>query len=128
MSTATALDRAFPRRTRQTIARERFLRRRRSLAAVVEGVLDPRYPQRHGLRPWPRIPHANRAAVVEPLERIVALLREPAITIPDRTLRRIMAFVTDPASPGYSQYPNQAGFAAYALLEEASAHTDRVAL
>ena len=101
MSTATVTTRGFPRRTRQTLARERFLRRRRSLAGVVEGALDPRFPQRHGLRPWPRIPHANRAAVLEPLQRIAVLLRDPAITVPDRTLRRVMGFVTDPASPAY---------------------------
>jgi hypothetical protein len=128
MSTATAITRAFPRRTRQTIARERFLRRRRSLAAVVEGPLHPRFPQRHGLRPWPRIPNTNRAAVIEPLERIAALLRNPAITVPDRTLRRVMGFVTDPASPAYGQYPNQAGFAAYSLLEEVSARSPALAV
>jgi hypothetical protein len=121
MSTATVITRELPRRTRQTLARERFLRRRRSLAAIVEGAIDPGFPQRHGLRPWPRIPHTNRAAVSEPLERIAGLLRDPAITVPDRTLRRVMGFVTDPASPAYGRYPNQAGFAAYSLLEEVSA-------
>jgi hypothetical protein len=121
MSTATVTTRGFSRRTRQTLARERFLRRRRSLAGIVEGALDPSFPQRHGLRPWPRIPHTNRAAVIEPLQRIAALLRDPAITVPDRTLRRVMGFVTDPASPAYGRYPNQAGFAAYSLLDEVSA-------
>jgi hypothetical protein len=121
MSTATVTTRGFPRRTRQTLARERFLRRRRSLAGIVEGALDPSFPQRHGLRPWPRIPHTNRAAVIEPLQQIAALLRDPAITVPDRTLRSVMGFVTDPTSPAYSRYPNQAGFAAYSLLDEVSA-------
>ena len=72
-------------------------------------------------RPWPRIPHPNRAAVREPLQRIAVLLRDPAITVADRTLRRVMGFVTDPASPAYGRYPNQAGFVAYSLLEEVSA-------
>ena len=45
----------------------------------------------------------------------------PAITVADRTLRRVMGFVTDPASPAYGRYPNQAGFAAYSLLEEVAA-------
>jgi|KBSMisStandDraft_5_1062788.scaffolds.fasta_scaffold31096_5 hypothetical protein len=121
MSTATVITRGIPRRTRQTLARERFLRRRRSLAGIVEGALDPRFPQRHGLRPWPRIPQVNRAAVTEPLQRIAAILRDPVVTVPDRTLRRVMSFVTDPASPAYGQYPNQAGFAAYSLLDEVSA-------
>jgi hypothetical protein len=124
MSTATVITRGFPRRTRQTLARERFLRRRRSL----EGALDPHFPQRHGLRPWPRIPHTNRRAVAEPLERIAALLRDPAVTVPDRTLRRVMGFVTDPASPAYGPYPNQAGFAAYSLLDEVSALSPHLAV
>jgi hypothetical protein len=128
MSTATATTRGIARGTRQTRARERFLRRRRSLAGIVEGALDPRFPQRHGLRPWPRIPHTNRAAVNEPLQRIAALLRDPAITVPDRTLRRVMGFLTDPASPAYGPYPNQAGFAAYSLLDEVSALSPHLAV
>ena len=43
MSTATVTTRSFPRRTRQTLARERFLRRRRNLAGIVEGALDPAF-------------------------------------------------------------------------------------
>ena len=128
MSTATVTTRGLARRTRQTRARERFLRRRRSLAGIVEGALDPSFPQRHGLRPWPRIPQTNRAAVSEPLQRIAALLRDPAITVPDRTLRSVMGFVTDPASPAYGRYPNQAGFAAYSLLDEVSALSPHLAV
>jgi hypothetical protein len=125
MNTATALNQAFPRRTRQTTAQQRFLRRRRNLAAILESALDPRYPLRHGLRSSPRIPGANRTAVAEPLRHIAALLRDPAITIPKRTLPRILAFVTDPTSPVFGEYPTQAGFAAYSLVDEARAHAGR---
>jgi hypothetical protein len=111
-----------PRRTRQTIAQQRFLRRRHKLAAILASELDPRYPLRHGLRSWARIPSANRAPVTEPLLEIVALLRDPATTISGGTLRRILAFVTDPASPVYGQYPTQAGFAAHALADDVRAH------
>jgi hypothetical protein len=128
MSTATAVNQTIPRRrTRQTIARQRFLRRRQSLAAIVERALDPRYPLRHRVGAWPRIPAANRKAVAEPLGQIARALREPAITIPERTLRRVLAFVTDPASPAYGEYPSQAGFVAYALVDEVLAQPNRVA-
>ncbi len=110
-----------PRRTRQTIAQQRFLRRRQKLAAILEGELDPRYPLRHGLRSWARIPSGNRAAVAAPLQEIVGLLRDPATTVSERTLRRVLAFVTDPASPAYGEYPTQAGFAAHALADDVRA-------
>ena len=71
-----------------------------------------------GLRSSPRIPGANRPAIDEPLGHIVSLLRDPAVTIRERTLRRVLAFVTDPASPAYGAFPIQAGFAAYSLVEE----------
>ena len=93
----------LPRRTRQTVARERFLRRRQKLAAILESELDPRHPLKHGLRSWERIPPANRTAVAEALREIVALLRDPAVTIPERALRRVLAFVTDRASPAYGE-------------------------
>ena len=118
MHAASTITRALPRRTRQTVAQEKFLRRRLKLAAILESALDPRYPLRHGLRSSPRIPSGNRTAVAEPLHLIVLLLRDPAIAIRERTLRRVLAFVSDPDSPAYGAYPNQAGFAAYSLAEE----------
>jgi hypothetical protein len=108
----------LPRRTRQTVARERFLRRRQKLAAILESELDALHPLRHGLRSWERIPRANRTAVAESLHEIVTLLRDPAVTIPERALRRVLAFVTDRTSPAYGEYPNQAGFAAHSLVAE----------
>lgn len=127
MNTAIAIEHAIPRRTRQTIAQQKFLRRRRRLAAIVENLLDPRYPLRHGLRSSPRIPAANRAAVADSLQQIVALLRDPAVTVPERALRRVLAFVTDPASPVYGAYRNQAGFAAHSLVDEVRGHAGRLA-
>jgi hypothetical protein len=111
-----------PRRTRQTIAQQRFLRRRQKLATILESELDPRYPLRHGLRSWARIPSANRAAVAGPLQEIVGLLRDPAITVSERTLRRVLAFVTDPVSPVYGPHPTQAGFMAHALADDVRSH------
>jgi hypothetical protein len=125
VNAATTLNPTFPRHTRQTIAQQRFLRRRRTLAAILESALDPRYPLGHGLRSSLRIPGANRTAVAEPLLDVATLLRDPAVTIPKRTVRRILAFVTDPASPAFGEYPTQAGFAACALVDEARAHTRR---
>ena len=118
MDIHATLTPSLPRRTRQSVARERFLRRRRKLAAIVEGALDPRHPLRHGLGSWARIPAANRAAVVGPLKQVVTLLRDPAVTISEQTLRRVLAFVTDQGSPVFGAYPNQAGFAAHALAED----------
>jgi hypothetical protein len=101
------------------------LRRRRRLAEILESALDPRYPLRHALRSSPRIPSANRPAIDVPLRQIVTLLREPGITISQRTLRRVLTFATDPLSPAYGEYPTQAGFAAYSLVDEVRAHTSR---
>ena len=117
----TALTLPVPRRTRQTVAQERFLRRRRKLASILESELDPRHPLKHGLRSAERIPPVNRAAVAEPLQDIVALLRDPAVTIPERSLRRVLAFVTDRRSPAYGEYPNQARFAVHSLMAEVRA-------
>jgi hypothetical protein len=125
VSTAPGLTRTLPRRTRQTVAHQRFLRRRRSLAAILESALDPRHALRHGLRSLPRIPVANRTAVAEPLHHLVTLLRDPAITISKRTLRRVLEFATHPTSPLYGEYPIQAGFAAHSLVDEARAHIVR---
>lgn len=122
MNTATALQRPFIQRTRQVRAQERFLRRRRRLASILEDALDPNYPLRHGTRAWPRIPRRNRAAVSEPLQEIAVLLRDPAVTIPERTLRNVLAFVTHPGSTVYGEYPNQAGFRAHSLVDEVRAH------
>ena len=121
------LNRGHGGRTRQRAAQQRFLRRRRRLAEILESALDPRYPLRHGVRAWPRIPSANRAAVAEPLQHIVALLRDPRMTIAERTLRRVLAFLADPTSPAYGEYPRQAGFMAYSLVDEVRTHTVRLA-
>jgi hypothetical protein len=125
VNTATALNQALPRRTRQTIAQQRVARRRQSLASILESALDPRAPLRDRVRGRRRIPAANRAAVVEPLEQIAMLLRDPALPIPERTLRRVLAFVTDLASPVYGEYPSQACLGAYLLIDEVRAHTSR---
>jgi hypothetical protein len=115
---AHTLTRSAPRRTRQTIAQERFRRRREKLAVILERELDPHEPLRHRLGFWERIPATNRAAVGEPLAQIVVLLRDPAVTISERMLRTVLAFVTESRSHVYSEYPNQAGFAAQALVAE----------
>jgi hypothetical protein len=122
MDTQT-LTRSRPRRTRQTVAQERSRRRSHKLAAIIERELDPHQPLRHGLRTWARIPAANRVAVAGPLSEIVALLRDPAAIAPERVLRSVLAFVTEPDSPVYGDYPNQAGFAAHALADELRART-----
>ena len=123
MNNASALTHAFPRRTRQTVAQQRYLRRRRNIAGILETALDPRYPLRHGLHLWPRIPVANRASIAEAFEQLVVMLRDPSITIPKRTVRDVMAFATHPASPAYGAYPAQAGFAAQALVDDVRAHS-----
>ena len=127
MSTATAPNHAPPRRTRQTIAQQRVVRRRHNLAAILESALDPCSPLRHRVSAWPRMPAANRAAVAEPLAQVARLLRDRRVTIPERTLRRVLAFVTQPNSMIYGEYPNQARFGAYSLVDEVRAHTGRVA-
>lgn len=66
---------------------------------------------------------ANRAAVAEPLAQIATLLRDRRVTIPERTLRRVLAFVTHPDSTIYGVYPNQARFGAYSLVDEVRAHS-----
>jgi hypothetical protein len=120
---APTLTRSAPRRTRQTIAQDRFRRRREKLAVILERELDPHVPLRHRLGFWERIPPTNRAGVGLPLAQIVTLLRDPVVTISERTLRTVLAFVTEPGSPAYGEYPNQAGFAAHALVAEIRGHS-----
>jgi hypothetical protein len=122
MSATTAAIQTVPRPTRQARLQKRFLRRRQRLAAILERALEPRYPLRHGIQPWPRIPSANRHVVLEPLARVAKLLRDPAVTIPERTLRNVLAFVTDPTSAIFGEYPTQASFRAHSLVDEIRAH------
>ena len=124
MSTTTH---TVPRPSRQARLQKRFLRRRQRLAAILERALDARYPLRHGLQPWPRIPRENRSVVFEPLEQIAQLLRDPAITIPERTLRNVLAFVTHPSSAAFGGYPTQASFRAHSLLDEIRGNTSAAA-
>ena len=100
-------------------------RRRRSLAGTIEVSLAPSVAQRHALNYWPRIPSANRTALAEPMGEIVAMLRDPAFTVTDDALARILALATHPASPAFGPYPIQARFAAYSLLDELGADKDR---
>jgi hypothetical protein len=99
-------------------------RRRRSLAGTVEVSLEPSDAQRHTLNYWPRIPLANRAALTEPMQEIVSMLRDPEVTFTDDALARILALATHPASPAFGPYPIQARFAAYSLLDELGANED----
>jgi hypothetical protein len=122
MSTTTTQIQTVPRPTRQARLQKRFLRRRQRLAAILERALEPRYPLRHGLQPWPRIPSANRHVVFEPLAKVAILLRDPSVAIPERTLRNVLAFVTDPASAIYGEYPTQASFRAHSLIDEIRGH------
>jgi hypothetical protein len=98
--------------------RQARLRQRRRLAGTLETTLQPRYSARGGQLRWPRIPHDNRDAAAEPLREIIALLRDPAIAIPDQIFRRIVELTTHPAAPLYGQYTTQARFRAFALAAE----------
>ena len=124
MSTTTQ---TVPRPTRQARMQKRFLRRRQRLAAILERALDARYPLKHGLQPWPRSPRANRSVVFEPLQQIAKLLRDPSVTIPERTLRSVLAFVTQPSSAAFGEYPTQASFCAHSLVDEIRGHTSAAA-
>jgi hypothetical protein len=73
---------------------------------------------RGGLPAWPRIPHDNRDAAAEPLREIIALLRDPAITISDQIIRGVVQLTMHPASPLYGQYSTQARYRAFALAAE----------
>ena len=109
-----------PLRKSQTPA-SRLSHRRKSVAATLEIALEPRHAVRRGLLTWPRIPQANRVAVSEPLREVASLLRDPAVTVPESALPRIMAFASHPASPAFGPHPVRAKFAAYALVDEVRA-------
>jgi hypothetical protein len=99
----------------------RLWHRRKSVAATLEIALEPRHAVRRGLLTWPRIPQANRVAVSEPLREVASLLRDPAVTVPENALPRILAFASHPASPVFGPHPVRAKFAAYALVDEVRA-------
>jgi hypothetical protein len=126
MATTMAHSRIGFRWSRHTTAHTGTSSRRRSVAAALEITLDPQLARRRALLYWPRIPRANRAAVTEPLQEIVLLLRDPAISLPEEALRRVLALVTHPASPLYGPYVNAARFAAWALVDELRASADSV--
>ena len=102
--------------------RKHVSRRRRHLAGTLEMTLEPRYAARRGLRSWPRVPHDNRDAAAAPVREIVALLRNPAVSVPDEVFRRLVRLTTHPASPLYGQYSTQARHAAFALAAELRTH------
>jgi hypothetical protein len=127
MATTTAPNPVLPRTKLRTIARGGVSRKRRNAAAALEITLDPQLAQRRALRFWPRIPRENRAAVTEPLQEVVSLLRDPAITLPDDAVEQALRLVTWPTSPVYGPYPNQAGFAAYLLIDHLRTSAGHVA-
>jgi hypothetical protein len=127
-TTFTASSQVLHRRAGKTIVHERVSRGRRNLAGTLEMTLEPRVAVRRGLRSWPRVPRANRAAVAEPLAEIVALLRDPAVAISADASRRILKLATHPTSPVYGQYPNRAGFAVWSLLAELRGHANPAAV
>jgi hypothetical protein len=102
----------------QTVSRPISSRRRRTLAGTLEVLLAPAVAPRFTQEYWPRIPYANRVALAEPMQEIVAMLRDPAIVIADDALPRILAIATHPASPAFGSHPTQAQVTAYALLDE----------
>jgi hypothetical protein len=65
--------------------------------------------------------------VFEPLQQIAKLLRDPSVTIPERTLRSVLAFVTQPSSAAFGEYPTQASFCAHSLVDEIRGHTSAAA-
>jgi hypothetical protein len=127
MATRIAPSIALPRPARRLRARPGVSRTRRSVAAALEITLEPRLAQRRGLRSWPRIPRANRAVATEPLLEILALLRDPAITLPDDAVRCVLTLAICPTSALYGPYPNQALFAAHSLVNQLRARADGVA-
>jgi hypothetical protein len=118
MATWAVPSQVVPRRYRQTRTEWDVSRGRKRLAGTLEISLDPQLARRRGLLHWPHIPCANRVAMAEPMEEIVLLLRNPAVSIPDDTLPRILALATHPESPAFGPYPNRARFAAWALADE----------
>jgi hypothetical protein len=127
MATRIASSIPLPRRVRRAAARPVVSRTRRSAAAALEITLEPWLAQRRGVRSWPRIPRANRAVATEPLLEILALLRDPAITLPDDAVRQVLTLAICPTSPLYGRDPNQALFAAQSLVNQLRAHADGVA-
>jgi hypothetical protein len=106
------------RRGSHAAPRRAVSRRRWSLAATVEILLDPAHAPGPRLNYWPRIPAANRVALAEPMQEIVTVLRDPGCEIAEADLERILCLATHPASPAYGSYPTQARFAAYSLAED----------
>jgi hypothetical protein len=104
MATRIAPSIALPLLARRVRARPGVSRTRRRVAAALEITLEPRLAQRRGLRSWPRIPRANRAAV-----------------------RGVLTLATCPTSALYGPYPNQALFAAHSLVNQLRARADGVA-
>jgi hypothetical protein len=126
MATTMSPSQVRSRWARHTSAQRGVSSRRRSVAAALEITLDPQLARRRALLYWPRIPRDNRAAVSEPLQEIVALLRDPHITLCEEALRQVMALATHPSSPLYGPYVNNARFAAWALVDELRAGADSV--
>ena len=126
MATTMAARRALPRWGRHMTAQRSVPSRRRSIAAALEITLDPQLARRRALLFWPRMPRANRAAVTEPLQEVLLILRDPGITVPEEALRNVMALATHPTSPLYGPYVNRARFAAWALVDELRASADSV--
>ncbi len=91
---------------------------RQALAGTLEQTLQPRHSVCGGLPAWPRVPHDNRDAAAEPLREIIAVLRDPAITISDQVMRSLVQLTTHPASPLYGQYSTQARYRAFAIAAE----------
>ena len=112
------------RRGPETMSRRGVSRRRWNLAGTLEITLEPALAPRHSLGYWPRIPYANRVAIAEPMQEIVALLRDPDIEIPDEALDRALALATHPASPAFGPHPIQARFAAHSLLDDLRSAVD----
>jgi hypothetical protein len=126
MATTIAPTKALSRWAGHTTVQRGVSSRRRSVADALEITLDPQLARRRALLFWPRIPRVNRAAVAEPLQEMVELLRDPAIEVPEENLRRVLALATHPASPLYGPYVNRARFAAWALADELRASADSV--
>jgi hypothetical protein len=93
-------------------------RGRWSLAGTLEISLETAVTPRHAMDYWPRIPYPNRVAVAEPMQEIVAMLRDPDVEIDEEALPRILELASHPASPAFGSHPIEARFAAFALLDE----------
>jgi hypothetical protein len=123
MTTWTALDKpqTLPSGIKQRTEIRTVSRNRRGLATTIEIALEPRHAVRRGLRTWPRIPQADRAAICEPLREIISLLRDPDVAVDETALPAIMAFTSHPSSPAFGPHPVRAKFAAYELVDEVRA-------